>query len=259
MDSRSGEPSDSLTLDSFGGDLQAAVIGASGGIGGALVKVLETCPSVSRVHRLSRSSPRDGASNGTWLRLDLENEDSVADAAASIRESAGSLDLVIVASGILHDGDHLQPEKSLRALTGMAMETAFRVNTIGPALVAKHFMPLLAKNRKAVFAALSARVGSIEDNRLGGWYSYRASKAALNMVIRTISIELARRHDQALCVALHPGTVDSKLSKPFQGGVPEGKLFTPGQSARALLSVLDRLTPADSGGLYAWDGSRVPS
>ena len=105
---------------------------------------------------------------------------------------------------------------------------------------------------------MSARVGSIEDNRLGGWHAYRASKAALNMVIKTISIELSRRHDQALCVALHPGTVDSALSEPFQGGVPEGKLFTPRQSARALLAVLNRLTPADSGGLYAWDGSRIP-
>jgi NAD(P)-dependent dehydrogenase (short-subunit alcohol dehydrogenase family) len=247
-----------MALESFGTDLNTAVIGASGGIGGALAEALENCPSVSTVHRLSRSNPHSSNRNGAWRHLDIENEDSVADTAASIRDSVGSLHLVIVASGILHDGTQLQPEKSLQALTDTAMETAFRVNTIGPALVAKHFLPLLAKNRKTVFAALSARVGSIEDNRLGGWHAYRASKAALNMMIKTMSIELARRHDQALCVALHPGTVDSALSKPFQSGVPEGKLFAPGQSARALLAVLNGLTSADSGGLYAWDGSRIP-
>ena len=138
------------------------------------------------------------------------------------------------------------------------METAFRVNTIGPALVAKHFLPLLASDAKSVFAALSARVGSIDDNELGGWYAYRASKAALNMVIKTLSIELARRNPRALCVGLHPGTVDSRLSKPFQGGVPEGKLFQPAAAARALLTVLDGLSSGDSGALFAWDGTRIP-
>ena len=144
-------------------------------------------------------------------------------------------------------------------LTGAAMETAFRRNATGPALVAKHFLPLLARDRKAAFAALSARVGSIEDNRLGGWYAYRASKAALNMLIRTLSIELARSHRHALCVGLHPGTVDTALSKPFQSGVPPEKLFPPAQSARHLLAVLDRLTAEDSGSVYAWDGRRIPS
>ena len=166
--------------------------------------------------------------------------------------------MVIVASGILHDGAHLQPEKSWRDLSGPAMETAFRLNTIGCALVAKHFLPLMARNRKVAFAALSARVGSIQDNQLGGWYAYRASKAALNMMIKTLSIELARRNPNALCVALHPGTVDTRLSKPFQKGVPEEKLFSAAFSARCLLSVLDGLSPADTGGLYAWDGRRIP-
>jgi NAD(P)-dependent dehydrogenase (short-subunit alcohol dehydrogenase family) len=138
------------------------------------------------------------------------------------------------------------------------METAFRLNTIGPALVAKHFLPLLAKDRKSVFAAISARVGSIEDNHLGGWYAYRASKAALNMVIKTLSIELARRNTNALCVGLHPGTVDTPLSTPFQSGVPEAKLFSAARSARHLLTVLDNLTPENSGCLYAWDGSQIP-
>jgi len=138
------------------------------------------------------------------------------------------------------------------------MERAFRINTIGPALVAKHFLPLLSKDRKAVFAALSARVGSISDNRLGGWHAYRASKAALNMMIRTLSIELARQKPKALCVGLHPGTVDTDLSKPFQARVAKDKLFSPAHSARCLLTVLDGLGPEENGGVFAWDGGRVP-
>ena len=190
-------------------------------------------------------------------RLDLENEDSIAESATAIEEAVGALHLVIVATGILH-ADGLRPEKSWRALSGAAMVTAFRLNTIGPALIAKHFLPLLATDGKSAFAALSARVGSIEDNQLGGWHAYRASKAALNMIVKTLSIELARRNPNALCIGLHPGTVDTALSKPFQSGVPEGKLFTRTRSARYLLTVLDRLGPEDTGHQYAWDGSRIP-
>ena len=165
---------------------------------------------------------------------------------------------MIVASGLLHDGAALQPEKTWRSLTAEGLQRAFAINTIGPALVAKHFLPLLAQERKAVFAALSARVGSIEDNHLGGWHAYRASKAALNMLIRTLAIELARRNDHALCVGLHPGTVDTGLSKPFQGYVAKGKLFTPARAAGQLLDVLDGLSPGHTGGLFAWDGQRIP-
>lgn len=247
-----------LRLESFGTALNVAVIGASGGIGGALADDLESCQAVSKVFRLSRSSRRSENSKDAFLHLDLENEESIAEAAAAIESSVGELHLVIVATGILHEGDRLQPEKTWRALTASAMETAFRLNTIGPALVAKHFLALLARDRKSVFAALSARVGSIEDNHFGGWYAYRASKAALNMVIKTLSIEFARRNPNALCVGLHPGTVDTALSKPFQRGVPDAKLFTAAQSARHLLTVLDGLGPENSGCLYAWDGSQVP-
>ena len=247
---------DSLELPSFGQAINAAIIGASGGIGGAFAALLEPCPAVSQVVRLSRSGA--GSGRGASYPLDLESEASIAQAAAAIAESVGRLHLVIVATGILHDGDRLQPEKSWRSLSAAAMETAFRLNATGPALVAKHFLPLLARDRKTAFAALSARVGSIEDNRLGGWYAYRASKAALNMTLKTLSIELARRHPLALCVGLHPGTVDTALSKPFQGAVPHDRLFSPRQSAHHLLTVLDRLTPEDSGTLFAWDGRRIP-
>ncbi len=247
-----------LTLASFGDGLNVAIVGATGGIGRALVDDLARCRAVARIFGLSRSAMRAPSERLAWHRLDLEDEPSISDAASAVRRSAGRLDIVVVATGILHDSDRLQPEKTWRALDPAAMERAFRLNSIGPALVAKHFLPLLAADRKSVFAALSARVGSIEDNRLGGWHSYRASKAALNMLIRTLSVELARRNPHGLCVALHPGTVDTALSRPFQARVPAGKLFPAARSARHLLEVLDALTPSDSGQVFAWDGSRIP-
>ena len=133
----------------------------------------------------------------------------------------------------------------------------FAINSIGPALVAKHFLPLLPDEGRAGFAALAARVGSIGDNRLGGWYSYRASKAALVMLMRTYSVELARKKPDAFCVTLHPGTVDTQLSEPFQRNVPEGKLFTPEFSASSLLDVLDGIGPEQSGRQFAWDGEEI--
>jgi NAD(P)-dependent dehydrogenase (short-subunit alcohol dehydrogenase family) len=250
---------DSLKLNSFGRDLNVAVIGASGGIGGAIADQLDECHTVSRVVRLSRTGAASSADGRSPIHLDLENETSISDAADAIAKSLGVIHIVFVATGLLHqDNRLLQPEKTWRSLSSSALETAFRINTIGPALIAKHFLPLLAKDRKSAFAALSARVGSIQDNHLGGWYAYRASKAALNMMIKTLSIELARRNPSALCAGLHPGTVDTALSKPFQRGIRKDKLFSPDQSARYLLGVLDGLTPADSGGTFAWDGSLIP-
>lgn len=149
------------------------------------------------------------------------------------------------------------PEKSLRELTAEKLVTLYSANTVAPALFAKHFLPLLPRERRAVFAAVSARVGSISDNRLGGWYSYRASKAALNMILRSAAIETARRNPEAIVAGLHPGTVRSALSHPFQRGVAAGKLFRPDYSASRLVDVLAGLTPADSGHCFAWDGSRI--
>lgn len=251
-------PVDSAELGSFGTQINAVIVGASGGIGNALANHLDRCPAVSKLFRLSRSGQRSESTKDLLLQVDFDNEETIAKAATAIEGAVGELHLVIVATGILHDRDRVQPEKTWRSLNGSAMEPAFRINAIGPALVAKHFLPLLAKDRKSAFAVLSARVGSIEDNRLGGWYAYRASKAALNMLIKTLSIELARSYPNALCVGLHPGTVDTALSAPFQKGIAPEKLFSPAQSARYLLTVLDQLTPDDSGHLYAWDGSRVP-
>jgi NAD(P)-dependent dehydrogenase (short-subunit alcohol dehydrogenase family) len=229
-------------------DTSAVVIGASGGIGRALADALEASGRHDRVHRLGRSF-------GGAAHIDLEDEASIAAATERVR-SGPPLALVLVATGVLHSGE--EPERTYKAMTAEHLLRDYRINTIGPALVMKHFAPLMPRDRRAVFAALSARVGSIGDNRLGGWHSYRASKAALNMLLRNLAVELGRSHPQAVVAGLHPGTVDTGLSKPFQKGVPEGKLFTPAYSAERLLAVLDGLTPADSGGVFAWDGARIP-
>ncbi len=247
----------SIRLRSFGEAFEAVVIGASGGIGGALTRALAADPAVARILALSRRPVESADPKVRWQPVDLLVEDSIAAAAAQAGAQA-PLGLVILATGVLHQGDALQPEKSWHALSDASLEQAFRVNSIGPALAAKHFLPRLAKQRKSVFAALSARVGSISDNRLGGWYAYRASKAALNMLMRTAAIELQRRNPDALCVALHPGTVDTALSQPFQRNVPDDKLFTPDFAAAQLLDVVDPLSASDSGGFFAWDGQSIP-
>lgn len=226
-------------LPSFGSNLNVVVIGASGSIGAAFVRLLRASAQVATVHALSRAE------------LDMARSDSIAAACHAI---ASPLDLVIVATGVLHDATH-GPERSLAALDADWLAHNFAVNAAGPALVAQALLPKLRRDRKTAFAVLSARVGSIGDNRLGGWYSYRASKAALNQLIRTAAIEHARRNPCGLVVALHPGTVDSGLSKPFQRGVKT--LFDPVDSARHLLAVLNHLTPADSGGLFAWNGAAI--
>jgi NAD(P)-dependent dehydrogenase (short-subunit alcohol dehydrogenase family) len=228
------------------------VVGASGGIGSALARDLADGGAL--VHALSR---RGLATRPGFIPkvIDLEDEASV-EAAASALEAGEALDLVVVASGLLHS-DEVSPEKSYRQLSSVSLQRYFAVNATGPALVAKHFLPRLRKDRPTVFAALSARVGSISDNRLGGWYGYRASKAALNMLIKTLSVELARTHPQAACVALHPGTVATALSQPFRRGVPAEKLFAPDAAARQLLDVIASITPSDSGNIYAWDGTII--
>ena len=246
-----------MPLDSFGAGMSVVVVGASGGIGRALTSILSASPAVARITACSRSGPVPEHPKVRHQRLDLEDEATIAGAAEAVQADGGVLDLVLVASGILHDDEELRPEKTWRALDGAALERVYRVNAVGPALVAKHFLPLLARDRKSVFAALSARVGSISDNQLGGWHAYRASKAALNMLLRTFAIELARRNPRAVCVGLHPGTVDTGLSAPFQANVPEGKLFTPDFAAARLLEVVDRLKPDDSGKVFAWDGQMI--
>lgn len=216
--------------------MSAVIIGASGGIGAALADALEE--EGETVLRLSRPE------------IDLTDEASIAAAAAR----AGAPDLVIVATGILHDGEH-GPENALSEIDSAWLARQYAINTIGPALIAKHFLPIMPRSGRTIFAALSARVGSIRDNRLGGWYGYRASKAALNQLIRTLAIEDKRRNDRGIVVALHPGTVDTKLSRPFRQSGRD--LFTPGRAAAQLLDVIDGFTPKDSGRLFSWDGAEI--
>lgn len=186
------------------------------------------------------------------------------DDAISVRETCravaepGPPDLVVIASGILHE-EGIAPEKSLRDLEAVRLQRLFAVNTVLPAMIVSHLAPQMHRRRPYTIAALSARVGSISDNRLGGWYAYRASKAALNMIIRTASIELARRNPQSIIVGLHPGTVDSALSRPFRKSVPEVKLFSPEFAAGKLLDVIAGLQPSDSGGCFDWAGEAIPA
>lgn len=234
---------------------RAVVIGASGGIGQALVARLREQGAYAEVHGLSRDPGRldlDGARRG---RIDLDDEASIVAAAAEI---GAPIDLVIVATGLLHEGDR-RPERALRDLDPTWLARAFQVNTIGPALVFKHFGPLLPRDRRAVLAALSARVGSISDNRQGGWYGYRASKAALNMIVRCSAIELARSRPQALCVGVHPGTVATPLSAPFVSAGSAPHVVSPAEAASRVFDVLETLPLAASGSCVAWDGRTVPA
>lgn len=242
-----------MSLTSLPEGYRAVVFGAGGGIGAALAQALAGDPRVGEVFGGARNPDRVPA-GVTPFAFDLKDEASIAAAAAQI---GPPLHLVLVATGVLHDGA-VQPEKTWRQLDPAAVAHAFAVNATGPALIAKHTLGLLDREAKSVFAALSARVGSIGDNALGGWLSYRASKAALHQIVRTLSIELARRNSGAAAICLHPGTVDTAFSKPFQSGVAEAKLFTPEFSAERLLAVVDRVTPTDSGKVFAWDGAEIP-
>jgi NAD(P)-dependent dehydrogenase (short-subunit alcohol dehydrogenase family) len=232
------------------------VVGASGGIGRAFVELLAGDAGIRQVHAFSRTPFEWADKKVVSHSLDLANEDSI-EAAAAAAASEALLDLVIVATGILHRGEDIRPEKSMREIESRALAEVLAINAIGPSLVAKHFLPRLRRDHKAVFAALSARVGSIGDNRLGGWTAYRMSKAALNMLIRTMAIEQARTAPGAVVVALHPGTVSTELSRPFTGRVPASQMFTPRVAATRLLGVLDSLTHDQTGGFFAYDGARI--
>lgn len=227
-------------------DNSAIIIGGNGGIGKSLVAELKARGHFRAISALSRTSEP---------AIDLMDEDSIAQAAEQLGNSGSAPTLIIVTTGILHK-DGKGPEKSLRELDPEWMIENYRLNAMGPALIAKHFLPLMPKTGRICFAVLSARVGSISDNRLGGWHSYRASKAALNMLVRNISIEWQRKNPQAIIVGLHPGTVETALSAPFKGN-PAHDRFPPAQAAAQLLDVLEGLDPGQSGQLFAYDGTVI--
>ena len=233
------------SLRSFPRPGVSLVFGAGGGIGSALVEALRSANHFEQVIGFSRASSPS---------INLLDEASLERAASSV-STRYDVRLVIDATGFLHD-DEQGPEKSWRQLDAAKLARAFALNAIGPALIMKHVLPRLPRTGKAVFATLSARVGSIGDNRLGGWYSYRASKAALNQLVRTAAVELARRAPEALCIALHPGTVATTLSAPFAAAGLE--VHTPAEAAGHLLAVVDGLTAEASGGFFDWRGQPVP-
>lgn len=230
-------------MNSLPHQFHALVIGASGTIGAAFVDLLGDTPGCAAVHGLHRHSTPP---------IDFADENSVAEAARILGDGR-RYHLIVNAAGLLH-GEDFMPEKRLADLDYAQMQATFQANTFGPALVLRHFVPLLAGER-AIMAILSAKVGSIGDNRLGGWYSYRASKAALNMLVRTAAIEVARSQKNSVLVALHPGTVNSRLSQPFRGET----IGRQAQDAVAdMLRVLDALTPADSGSFRSYNGAELP-
>ena len=233
-------------LSSIPDDGIAVIAGAGGAIGAALADMAEASGRFREVVRLSR--------NGRYP-LDLLDEAGIEASANVIGAKKSGLRLFIDATGFLHNQE-FSPEKSLRQITPAHMAHAFAVNAIGPALLMKHFLPLLPTQGKSVFATLSAKVGSIGDNRLGGWYSYRASKAALNQLLHTAAIETARRRRDAICLALHPGTVESPLSAPFEKSALD--IRSPLDAARDLIAVIETATSADSGMFLDYKGRRLP-
>ena len=229
-------------MKSLGAGYSALVIGASGGIGQAISDCLAADLNCSNMIRLSRRE--DG--------FDITDEETVHHAAERLRETA--FDLVVCATGALTING-VGPEKSIRQLSQNAMMNQFAANAVGPALILKHFAPLLGRKRRVIVAFLSARVGSIGANQLGGWISYRSSKAALNQIVHTAAIEVSRANPVSVVVTVHPGTVATSLSDPFSSGHQRSE---PKSAARTVLQTLDFLQPANSGGFFAYDGSPIP-
>ncbi len=248
------------------GARHALVVGASQGIGLALVhQILRTMPGehVYATHRGAAAGSgldrlqSEAEGRLSLLRCDVTDDASLEKLAASIDAADHRLHLVMHCAGILHEPG-LAPEKALGQVSRAALQRVFDVNAFGPLLLARAVLPLVPKHEPAHFAALSAMVGSIGDNRLGGWYGYRASKAALNQFFRTLAIEAQRTHPQ-LCVSLvHPGTTDTRLSRPFQANVREDRLYRPEQSAGRILEVVLDGRPENSGRFVNWDGSPIP-
>ena len=239
----------------------AFVQGASRGVGLEIVRqlavthdrVIATCRRPADAHALSALAASPAVA---ILPLDVTDEASIARAAEEAAALVSHLDLVINAAGLLHAPGY-EPERRLLDIEATGLARSFAVNAIGPMIVARYLEPLLAKSDGARFAAISARVGSIGDNRLGGWYSYRASKAALNMLIKTLAIEWARRRPPITCIAVHPGTVDTDLSRPFLGAGPR-RVFSAELAARQLIAVVAGATPERTGSFLAWDGQTIP-
>ena len=233
-----------------------AIIGSSGAIGNAVSDNLINDESIGIIYKFSRSISVKENKRVKNIFLDIEDEESIKSSLDHVPPDT-KFDLVFVATGILHNDKEIFPEKSIKDIDINKLKKVILVNTIGPTLIGKYFIPYLRKDEKSVFAFLSARVGSISENKLGGWYSYRASKTALNQIIKNFSIEIKRTNKNAIFVGLQPGTVKSFLSKPFERNVKEDNLFTPEYSAEKLLQVINDLSPDDTGKFFAWNGEEI--
>ena len=233
-----------------------AVIGSSGAIGNALSNRLLEDDSVETIYKFSRSQKSKDNQKEKNFFIDIEDENSIKKSTENIPEDI-KFDMIFVATGILHNDDDIFPEKSIKDINADKLKRVLSINTIGPTLVGKYFIPYLNNKSKSIFAFLSARVGSISENKLGGWYSYRSSKTALNQIIKNFSIEIKRTNPNAIFVGLQPGTVSSFLSKPFEKNVKSENLFTPDFSASKLLEVIDNLESKDTGKLIAWNGEEI--
>ncbi len=233
-----------------------AIIGSSGGIGSELCRQIQSKYNPVNIFEFSRSG--DWAlKESTKINVDITDEASIQTAVNKIPEDI-KFDLVFVATGRLHDSvNEIMPEKALSQLDGNKISETMWINAIGPSLIAKELVPKLRRDDKSIFAALTARVGSISDNHLGGWYGYRAAKSALNMMLKSISIETKRRNKRAIIVGIHPGTVDTNLSKPFQKNIKPEKIFTSQFSVSKILELLEQLNDSHSGKLFAWDGAEI--
>ena len=245
---------------------KALVVGSSQGIGLGFIKQLLANPAMAKIFATYRS--RESATELLTLAqeypdrlnclpLDITKEADIAESIKQISTEGKQLHFAINCVGILHEGK-LQPEKSLRQIDPDHLMRYFQVNSMGGVLLAKHLMPLFRHQESSIFATISAKIGSIGDNRLGGWYGYRASKAALNMFMKTTAIEYSRRCPKTIVVTLHPGTTDTNLSVPFQRNVPPEKLFSVERTVTQLLAVIDGLEIKDSGNFFSWDGSHLP-
>ncbi|MCP1675559.1 NAD(P)-dependent dehydrogenase (short-subunit alcohol dehydrogenase family) [Natronocella acetinitrilica] len=251
----------------FPDQFTALIQGASRGIGLETVRQLLNAPQTGLVIATSRDPQASAGLQAladqhgerlVLVSMDVSDPDAIAQAADAVAQRIERLHLLYNVTGILHDNQGLSPEKQLADVRANNLEQSFRVNAMGPMLVAQAFSPLMLHGAPAVLANMSARVGSITDNRLGGWYAYRAAKAAQNMFTRGLSVELGRKSKALAVVALHPGTTDTELSAPFQKRVPSDKLFSVERTARQLLEIIAELEGRDTGRFIAWDGADIP-
>ena len=231
-----------------------AIIGSSGAIGNAFVEHYLKDNSIQNIFTFSRNAADHLSNKVSSYKMDVESQESIQKAAEQIKDHI--IDRIIIASGILHN-ESFGPEKSIKDLNYETFAKVYSINTIGPALIGRYFIPLLNKNEKSVIAFLSARVGSISDNKLGGWYSYRSSKTALNQIVKNFSIELKRSNKNAIVLALQPGTVESNFSEPFKKNVSKEKLFSPKYSVELLSKVIENSSEEDSGNLISYDGDTI--